>query len=979
MIKLDSDFLKMQGYANKIFDSLPIVKEFKSEKDLINQLQFSCVCYGRKLVSLFDKYQVLLKKNQEGVQGVINNLAQVCNTQATEQAIHEFIKKQFKLIDQQQQKIEYLNQNESEDVYQKLLQHEQQLSAELQAVIDTLVKELKSQKDDKQMLLEQLKSQNTSPLRKSPISAQKNQNSDKSRVRFQNQLAQSLQLLARSSEEFCQNYTKNKTINIDYDQILVDDQQLQALNLSNVLRDINNNILDTEQRLMEYIQNQKSNYERQLLQEQTLRKDCLDELEHIQAKLVNHNETQNELQQSLGQLQQVQQFLQKQKQIKKRDVEQLISSDAPIFILQDDFLESEVQIQIEKHNSKIQQKSEDINSQIKQKQTLLDQSNQRLSRIRYTIEEGLQRSSIVLQELLRMADSNEAQKLLNLLRDEQKNMFQILQSIELSSISLESEIKQQRITWIQQIENLRKSFEEQTQRLAQELDLQNQKMLKFQEISEGLHQDNEQLVKKFRHSQQENIQLKEEANQLSGLNQDYERQYKQLKDALQMKEQEEKKVKQTQEETEKEVSRIKQELFNQKKNKQIEQQQEVQQLQDRISLLEFENNTYKKQIDGIEEEIRKNKQQRNQQDQVTEQEKQQLKKQIEEKKKQIITLQQENKQLNKEANNQIEDLSQELLNMSNKLEIKEEELRQLNKTLLDLEEFSRRQIEVIKSYEDKLTEAYQMKKSLESYQEGNDSLCGQLQIKVNQLASVNDRLQSDNDKLLNDLSMIQKQFSKQLSNKDEEYQDKQQKVLEINRILKEEAKHLKQQLEQRNIIIRQLEQDLRDKQMEIEKSNKSVRQLQSQMTDIQQRVDQFEDNKQDHQSTYDQMIQKIKQLSSENLQLHSELDKIHQNNNKFLRQNDQTDLALKTEIYNLKQELKKMESIVEHERLLSVKEINHYKLQLAEQPHKNTDQSLRQKSSQQLATGSAFYESLIEAKDLEISRLAGIVKTLTLK
>lgn len=32
-----------------------------------------------------------------------------------------------------------------------------------------------------------------------------------------------------------------------------------------------------------------------------------------------------------------------------------------------------------------------------------------------------------------------------------------------------------------------------------------------------------------------------------------------------------------------------------------------------------------------------------------------------------------------------------------------------------------------------------------------------------------------------------------------------------------------------------------------------------------------------------------------------------------------------------------MESIVEHERLLSVKEINHYKLQLAEQPHKNTD------------------------------------------
>ena len=29
MIKLDSDFIKMQGYANKIFDSLPIVKEFK--------------------------------------------------------------------------------------------------------------------------------------------------------------------------------------------------------------------------------------------------------------------------------------------------------------------------------------------------------------------------------------------------------------------------------------------------------------------------------------------------------------------------------------------------------------------------------------------------------------------------------------------------------------------------------------------------------------------------------------------------------------------------------------------------------------------------------------------------------------------------------------------------------------------------------------------------------------------------------------
>lgn len=37
-MKLDNDFLKVQSYANQLFDSLPVIKDYKTDKDLITQL-----------------------------------------------------------------------------------------------------------------------------------------------------------------------------------------------------------------------------------------------------------------------------------------------------------------------------------------------------------------------------------------------------------------------------------------------------------------------------------------------------------------------------------------------------------------------------------------------------------------------------------------------------------------------------------------------------------------------------------------------------------------------------------------------------------------------------------------------------------------------------------------------------------------------------------------------------------------------------
>lgn len=37
-MKLDNDFLKVQTYANQLFDSLPVIKEYKSDKELISLL-----------------------------------------------------------------------------------------------------------------------------------------------------------------------------------------------------------------------------------------------------------------------------------------------------------------------------------------------------------------------------------------------------------------------------------------------------------------------------------------------------------------------------------------------------------------------------------------------------------------------------------------------------------------------------------------------------------------------------------------------------------------------------------------------------------------------------------------------------------------------------------------------------------------------------------------------------------------------------
>ena len=85
------------------------------------------------------------------------------------------------------------------------------------------------------------------------------------------------------------------------------------------------------------------------------------------------------------------------------------------------------------------------------------------------------------------------------------------------------------------------------------------------------------------------------------------------------------------------------------------------------------------------------------------------------------------------------------------------------------------------------------------------------------------------------------------------------------------------------------------------------------------------------------------------------------------------DQAVNNEILNLKQEIRKMEQLLNQERLTFEQEIKNYQIQVGEL--NRSDLSLRQKSGQ--SGSSAFYEHLIEAKDLEIARLTGMMKSLT--
>ncbi|CAD8124765.1 unnamed protein product [Paramecium sonneborni] len=968
-MKLDNDFLKIQTYANQLFDSLPIIKEYKNDKDLITQLQYSCVCYGRKLVSLFDKYTVLQKKQQEGSNQLVINLASLLNVTPNEQTITNTIKQQIKANQQLQSKIEYLKQSQQDVVYQKMLQHEQKQTQELQEVADRLIQELKQSRDDKQILLdelqmkeEQLKSYQQPSQLRSPIkqqyssSAQKYSSATKysssnKQPRFQQQLINTLQTLSQQTKSFLSQYVNQQESTYDYDQLITDDTQMLCLNISNIIRDLTQ-ILQHKEEIVENL---------------------IKGLE-IQLEQVRLEQQQNQLQlsdtkQLSYQLQQLQTIVKKAKDTRTKELDRAFNSEIPVFIVPDDLMDSELQLTIEKHNSKVQSKLNDLAIQLKKKSQQFEQIQSQSTKIKIISEEGLNRLTIILNELQNMADSDEALKLLKFCKNEIDSMH-----VNLSAINIEQqvsiEIKQQRQNWLQQLDQLKKFYSEQTEKLIQENEQLNEQLVQIQQLMQGLHNDNDQLTRKLRLAQQEQLQQKEDKNNLI---QEMELTITQQDQNIKLYEQQDKKQRQTIEQMEKELENKKREYLNLLQSKQLEQQDVIDKLNDRNSLLEFENKTYKQQLDVIEKDFKNLKSQRQSQDQLVEQDKQNMKKQLDEKKKQLLQLQTENKKQHEEAVAQIEDLQEELAHISSQLQLRETEIQQLHKTLSELEEFSRKQIDVIRTYEDKLTDAYQIKKQLENNNEGSDQMLSQLQHKNQQLQQQCNQMKHENDKLLNDLSLLQKQYTKQTEAMEQEFKDKFNKQQEINKILKEEARNLKAQLELKINQLRQIEQDLQDKNNDLEKAQKICKQLNLQVNEFRQKIEYFEEFKQENIETSEQYEKQLKFLQNENFQYRKELDRQQQQNTQRQKTNNIQDQQMKEEISNLKQEVRKMEQLLKQERLNYEQEIRNYQNQIGE--YAKLDLSMRQKSAQ--SSGSAFYENLIEAKDLEIARLTNIVKSLT--
>ncbi|CAK66467.1 unnamed protein product (macronuclear) [Paramecium tetraurelia] len=971
-MKLDNDFLKIQTYASQLFESLPVIKEFKNDKDLITQLQYSCVCYGRKLVSLFDKYTILQKKQQEGSNQLLINLASLLNVTPNEQTIMGTIKQQIKANEQLQSKVEYLKQSQQDVVYQKMLQHEQKLTQELQEVADRLIKELKQSKDDKQILLDELQIKEDqlkqyqqqlqqSSLLRSPTKQQYNSaqkyssatkySSSSKQPRFQQQLINTLQALSQQTKTFLSQYVNQQESAYDYDQLVTDDAQMLSMNVSNIVRDLTHIIQHKE----EIVENLIKGLE-------------------IQLEQVRLEQQQSEFQQTDNkqlqyQLQQLQAIVKKAKDTRVKELDRAFNSEIPVFIVPDDLMDSELQLTIERHNSKVQQRLNDLAVQLKKKSTQFEQISSQTTKIKIILEEGLNRLAIILNELQNMADSNEALKLLKFCKNEIDSIHVNLNGIDIEQ-QISIEIKQQRQNWLQQLDQLKKFYSDQTEKLIQENEQLNEQLAKLQQLTQGLHNDNEQLMRKLKLAQQEEMQSKEDKDNLI---QELELTISQQEQNIKLYEQQEKKQRQTMEQIEKELENKKREYLNLQQSKQLEQQDIIEKLTDKNQVLEFENKTYKQQLDVIEKDFQKLKSQRQTQDQLAEQDKQTLKKQLDEKKKQLLQLQTENKKQHEEAVAQIEELQDELAHISSQLQLRETEIKQLHKKLSELEDFSRKQIDVIRTYEDKLTEAHQVKKQLENNNEGSDQMLSQLQHRYQQLQQQSNQLKHENDKLLNDLSLLQKQYTKQKETMEQDFKDKMNKQSEINKILKEEARNLKAQLELKINQLRQVEQDLQDKNNDLDKAQKICKQLNLQVNDFRQKIEYFEDFKQENLETSEQYAKQIQQMQNENFQYRRELEKQQQQNSQRQKTNNIQDQQLKEEINNLKQEVRKMEQLLNQERMNYEQEIRNYQNQIGE--YTKLDLSMRQKSGQ--SGGSAFYENLIEAKDLEIARLTNIVKSLT--
>ncbi|CAD8196468.1 unnamed protein product [Paramecium pentaurelia] len=971
-MKLDNDFLKIQTYSNQLFDSLPVIKEYKNDKDLITQLQYSCVCYGRKLVSLFDKYTILQKKQQEGSNQLLINLASLLNVTPNEQTIIGTIKQQIKVNEQLQSKIEYLKQSQQDVVYQKMLQHEQKLTQELQEVADRLIKELKQSKDDKQILLDELQMKEDqlkqyqqqlqqpsllkSPTKQQYNSAQKYSSATKysssnKQPRFQQQLINTLQALSQQTKTFLSQYVNQQESAYDYEQLMTDDAQMISLNVSNIVRDLTQIIQHKE----EIVENLIKGLEIQL--------------EQVRLEQQQYEQKQTDNKQLQYQLQQLQSIVKKAKDTRNKELDRAFNSEIPVFIVPDDLMDSELQLSIERHNSKVQQRLNDLAVQLKKKSTQFEQIQSQSTKIKIILEEGLNRLIIILNELQNMADSNEALKLLKFCKNEIDSIHVNLNGIDIEQ-QMSIEMKQQRQNWLQQLDQLKKFYSEQTEKLIQENEQLNEQLAKLQQLTQGLHNDNEQLMRKLKLAQQELMQQKEEKDNLI---QELELTISQQEQNIKLFEQQDKKQRQTMEQIEKELDNKKREYLNLQQSKQLEQQDIIEKLNDKNSVLEFENKTYKQQLDVIEKDFQKLKSQRQTQDQLAEQDKQTLKKQLDEKKKQLLQLQTENKKQHEDAVTQIEELQDELQHISSQLQLRETEIKQLHKTLSELEDFSRKQIDVIRTYEDKLTEAHQIKKQLENNNEGSDQMLSQLQHKHQQLQQQFNQLKHENDKLLNDLSLLQKQYTKQIDTMEQDFKDKLNKQQEINKILKEEARNLKAQLELKINQLRQLEQDLQDKNNDLDKAQKICKQLNLQVSEFRQKIEYFEEFKQENLETSEQYVKQIQLLQNENFQYRKELEKQQMQNSQRQKTNNIQDQQMKEEINNLKQEVRKMEQLLNQERMNYEQEIRNYQNQIGE--YTKLDLSMRQKSGQ--SSGSAFYENLIEAKDLEIARLTNIVKSLT--
>lgn len=223
---------------------------------------------------------------------------------------------------------------------------------------------------------------------------------------------------------FLQQLVKPTEFNYDPELLLADEVSSLSMNFTNLLRDLHSCLTGREELLADYVRNIQDQCEGYLKQD--IKKE--QNLEAANAKIIKL-ELEYQKQQNL---------IKQAKDVRLQEVQRALQQEMPVFIIGDTLMDSELQFQIEKHNSKLQQQKE-MTFGIKKKQ-----ENQYLT-WKIGTEEGLSRIQILLQELMKMADSGDAQKLLKYCNDEVSNVLSVR---KVEEGSLEIEVNQQRQTWL---------------------------------------------------------------------------------------------------------------------------------------------------------------------------------------------------------------------------------------------------------------------------------------------------------------------------------------------------------------------------------------------------------------------------------------------------------------------------------------------------------------------------------------------------